>query len=121
MKKLLSLFFIMTTFVLSANATNWVKISDTWYIDTDTMKYDENNAKVWIKQDVSGTNQGVKWMYYLEMFEKGTNQHLTLNEIAYDPDMQIVENIMYPYGELMSEFQKGSVLETVRDQLFQNR
>ena len=123
MKKFIILFFTAVSVTLQAIATDWVKLSENCYIDMDTIKYDENNAKVWIKFDGSNIQSysntpKVHWIYRLESFVKDSNSHLTLNEIIYDEDMQIIENILNPYGSFPQKFNSNSCLDMVKGRIF---
>lgn len=124
MKKIFALIFTVMTFTLSANATNWVQKTSDWAVDMDTIKYDGDCAKVYIRTDATKNSSvnvktpNVKWVYRLESFENGTNEHLTLNEVLYDADMQIIENTMNPYGFAPQTFDDNSSLRVIRDVLF---
>lgn len=123
MKRIFILSVVSMMLTLPALATNWVQSTSDWAVDMDTIKYDENYAKVWTKADAvkypSYTNvPNVKWIYRLESFERGTNQHVTLNEILYDQDMQIIENSMNPFGFAPQTFSDDSSLRVIRDILF---
>lgn len=124
MKKIFALISTIIMFSLSAGATNWVQKTEDWAVDMDTIKYDGDVAKVYIRTDatvnpsVNIKTPNVKWVYHLESFERGTNEHLTLNEILYDADMQIIENTMNPYGFAPQTFDDNSSLRVIRDVLF---
>ena len=123
MKRFLTTIIAILAVTLPTLATDWQKVTSTYYADMDTIKFDGDDAKIWVKFDGSKTEKysslpNVHWVYRLEAFNRNTNQHLTLNEIVYDNDMQIIENILNPYGSFEQTFSTESDLNKIKNVIF---
>ena len=68
MKRFLSTLFVVFLSINIAQATNWYKIDDNLYYDTETFEYTNNGAQFWLKNNTS--NGYIKALINLNLDEK---------------------------------------------------
>ena len=80
MKKILIVILLIIGSINVAQATNWKKIEDNIYYDTDTIEYTDGGVRFWLKNNIS--NGSVKELIYLNLAEKKitTEQSYTYNK-----------------------------------------
>ena len=68
MKKILIVILLIIGSINIAQATNWKKIEDNIYYDTDTIEYTSDGVRFWLKNNIS--NGSIKELIYLNLNER---------------------------------------------------